>query len=255
MGKIIIHLENLKSNQTFEMLLLKYVIYLIYQWFMLSAFYVSHCICTIIPAVTILQSLVYWQSTCLKCSRSWVQFLAGWCQRLWKWYSCFLAKRGRGYSTMVSVFVWSGWSGFTPGSIRLTQKGGILSLCYSLVPTSADDWFKKAVHVLLCLCNNACKRSLAICRKSRALCPVSRLLSVPIWPACVKTGTLKWFNQSINQSTNKNHTCHFHALTHYSDIHVISSSLFLRYLFRHIKGIKQFLGWYLTSTWTWTAPE
>ena len=30
------------------------------------------------------------------------------------------------------------------------------------------------------LCNNACKRSLAICRKSRALCPVSRLLSVPI---------------------------------------------------------------------------
>ena len=47
---------------------------------------------------------------------------------------------------------------------------------------------KKAVHVLLCLCNNACKRSLAICRKSRALCPVSRLLSVPMWPACVKQG-------------------------------------------------------------------
>ena len=39
---------------------------------------------------------------------------------------------------------------------------------------------KKAVHVLLCLCNNACKRSLAICRKSKAMCPVSRLLSVPI---------------------------------------------------------------------------
>ena len=39
---------------------------------------------------------------------------------------------------------------------------------------------KKAVHVLLCLCNNACKRSLAICRKSRAFCPVSRPLSVPI---------------------------------------------------------------------------
>ena len=45
------------------------------------------------------------------------------------------------------------------------------------VPTTGS---KKAVHVLLCLCNNACKRSLAICRKSRALCPVSRLLSVPI---------------------------------------------------------------------------
>ena len=38
----------------------------------------------------------------------------------------------------------------------------------------------KAVHVLLCMCNNACERSLAICRKSRALCPVGRLLSVPI---------------------------------------------------------------------------
>ena len=44
------------------------------------------------------------------------------------------------------------------------------------VPTTGS---KKAVHVL-CLCNNACKRSLAICRKSRASCPVSWLLSVPI---------------------------------------------------------------------------
>ena len=41
------------------------------------------------------------------------------------------------------------------------------------VPTTGS---KKAVHVLLCLCNNACKRSLAICRTSRALCSVSRLL-------------------------------------------------------------------------------
>ena len=40
----------------------------------------------------------------------------------------------------------------------------------------------------LCLCNDACKRSLAICCKSRASCPVSRLLSVPIWPACAKQG-------------------------------------------------------------------
>ena len=77
---------------------------------------------------------------------------------------------------------------FVPGSIRLSQKDGILSLCYWLAPTSADDWLKKGRHVLLCLCNNACKRSLAICCMSRALCPVSRLLSVPIWPACVKQG-------------------------------------------------------------------
>ena len=39
---------------------------------------------------------------------------------------------------------------------------------------------QKPCHVLSCPCDNACKRSLAICRKSRALCPVSRLLSVPI---------------------------------------------------------------------------
>ena len=32
----------------------------------------------------------------------------------------------------------------------------------------------------MCLCDNACKRFLAICRKSRALWPISRLLSVPI---------------------------------------------------------------------------
>ena len=75
----------------------------------------------------------------------------------------------------------SGRPVFASRSIRLFQKGGILLLWYLLVPTSADDWLKKkAVHVLLCLCNNACKRSLAICRKGRALCPVSRRLSVPI---------------------------------------------------------------------------
>ena len=49
------------------------------------------------------------------------------------------------------------------------------------------------VHVLSCLCDNACKRSLAVCRKSRASCPVSRLLSVPIWPACAE-GSLTNFD-------------------------------------------------------------
>ena len=37
----------------------------------------------------------------------------------------------------------SGWYGFAPSSIRLLQKGGILWLCYWLVPTSAEGWFKK----------------------------------------------------------------------------------------------------------------
>ena len=63
---------------------------------------------------------------------------------------------------------------------------------------------KKAVHVLLCLCYNARKKFLAICRKSRALCRMSRLLSVPIWPACVKQG--RWYN-SNKQTNDKFLTC------------------------------------------------
>ena len=58
-----------------------------------------------------------------------------------------------------------------------------VEFCYCVIdslPPVPTTGSKKAVHVLLCLCNNACKKSLAICRKSRALCPVSRLLSVPI---------------------------------------------------------------------------
>ena len=89
------------------------------------------------------------------------------------------------------------------GSVSVYQAGGPSSLsarsacvrkvefyhcAIDLHPPLPTTGSKKAVHVLLCLCNNACKRSLAICRKSRALCLVSRLLSVPIWPACVKQG-------------------------------------------------------------------
>ena len=74
---------------------------------------------------------------------------------------------GRENSTVVSVSVY--------------QAGGLGSLpSRSACHRKVEFYHTKAVHVLLCLCNNACKRSLAICRKSRALCPVSRLLSVPI---------------------------------------------------------------------------
>ena len=60
----------------------------------------------------------------------------------------------------------------------------------------AVDWFppvptngsKKVVHVSVCVCNDVCKGSLAICRKSRASCPVSKFLSVPMWPARAKQG-------------------------------------------------------------------
>ena len=33
---------------------------------------------------------------------------------------------------------------FKPGTIRLFQKGGILSECHELVSTSAADWFTKS---------------------------------------------------------------------------------------------------------------
>ena len=75
-----------------------------------------------------------------------------------------------------------------PGVIRLFEKCGILSECYKLSPPVLTTGSPKAVHELSCLCDNACKRSLAICRKIRASCPVSRLLSVPIWPACAEQG-------------------------------------------------------------------
>ena len=42
---------------------------------------------------------------------------------------------------------------------------------------------EKSCHVLSCLCDNACKSSLAICLKSRELCSINRFLSVPVQPA------------------------------------------------------------------------
>ena len=77
-----------------------------------------------------------------------------------------------------------------PLNLLVTERWNSITVLFTRSHQCRRLVHKKTVHVLLCLCNNACKRSLAICRKSRALCPVSRLLSVPIWPACVKTGTL-----------------------------------------------------------------
>ena len=94
---------------------------------------------------------------------------------------------GRGNSIVVSVSVYqAGDPGSRPLRAACHTKVRFYHCVidsFTPVPTTGS---KKAVHVLLCLCNNACKRSLAICRKSRASCPVSRLLSVPIWPERVK---------------------------------------------------------------------
>ena len=47
-------------------------------------------------------------------------------------------------------------------------------------PTCSSQWCRlvkqKPCHALICLGDNACKRSITICHKSRALCPISTYL-------------------------------------------------------------------------------
>ena len=54
-----------------------------------------------------------------------------------------------------------------------------LAVHVSLTDSLQYHWpvHQRPWRVLLCLYDNACERSLAICHKSRALCPVSRVLS------------------------------------------------------------------------------
>ena len=89
---------------------------------------------------------------------------------------------------MVSVFVCQvGHPGLSPAWSVCFRKEEFYQYVINLSPPVPMTGSPKAIHVL-CLCDNACKKFLAICHKSRASCPVSRLLSVPIWPACAKQG-------------------------------------------------------------------
>ena len=101
-----------------------------------------------------------------------------------------ISYRGWGNSIMVSVSVCAADhpSSSPARSVCFSQKGGDLPDVINLFPPQLGTGSPKTAHVLSCICDNACKRSLAICRKSRASCPFSRLLSVPIWPACAKQG-------------------------------------------------------------------
>ena len=95
----------------------------------------------------------------------------------------------RGSSTVLSISVCQGGHPVSrPARSACYRKVRFYHCVIESFPPVPTTGSKKAVHVLLCLCNNACKRSLAICRNSRASCPVSRLLSVPSWPACAKQG-------------------------------------------------------------------
>ena len=80
---------------------------------------------------------------------------------------------GRGNSIVVSISVCqAGHPGSSPARSVCFRKVGFYHCVINLFPPVPMTGSKKAIHVL-CLCNNACKRSLAICRKSRALCPIA----------------------------------------------------------------------------------
>ena len=67
-------------------------------------------------------------------------------------------------------------------SIHFDHVDSSLPISVSLTCSSQCCWLvqQRLCHVLSCLFDNACKRSLVFCLKSRALCPISRLLPVPI---------------------------------------------------------------------------
>ena len=81
--------------------------------------------------------------------------------------------KGRGNSTVGSVSV---CHVVLPGSLLVRSACFRKVVCChsaidSFPPVPMTGLTKKVVYVSLCLCNDACKRSLAICRKSRASCP------------------------------------------------------------------------------------
>ena len=90
---------------------------------------------------------------------------------------------------MVSVSVCqAARPGSSPALSACFRKERFCKYVINSFPPALMTGSQKAVHLLSCLCDNACKRSLAICCKSRASCPNSRLLSVPIWPAFAEQG-------------------------------------------------------------------
>ena len=111
-----------------------------------------------------------------------------------------MPKRGRGNSIVVSISVYqAGHPDLHPTLSACFRKVGFYQDAIYLFPPVLTTGSTKTVHVFSCLCDNTCKRSLTICHKIRASCPVSRLLSVPIWPACDKQG--RKYEQT-NKQTN-----------------------------------------------------
>ena len=82
----------------------------------------------------------------------------------------------------------AGHPGSSPARSACFRKVGFYQNVIILSPPVPMTSSAKAVYVLSCLCDIACKRPLAVCPKSRALCPVGRLLSVPNKAACAEQG-------------------------------------------------------------------
>ena len=92
-----------------------------------------------------------------------------------------LSCSGRGTSIMVSITVCqAGRPGLSITGFVCFRKVEFYQHVIDLSPPVPTTGSPKTIHVLTCLCDNACKRFLVTCHKSRASCPVSRLLSVPI---------------------------------------------------------------------------
>ena len=68
--------------------------------------------------------------------------------------------------------------------------------CHWPAGAGAFDWFNNGCAMCYHVCDNACKRSLAICHKRRALCAVSRLPS--FIPCMCWTGRLIWYKQNAH---------------------------------------------------------
>ena len=68
----------------------------------------------------------------------------------------------------------------------------------TLPPPFRAPSYLSSCHVLSCLCDNICRRFLAICRRIRTSCLISRLRSAPIQPACAAGERLYDSNKTKN---------------------------------------------------------
>ena len=88
--------------------------------------------------------------------------------------------------------------GSRPARSVCFRKVGFYQHVINLSPPVPTTGSAKAAHVL-CLCDNACKRSLAVVRVWHRV-PLADL-SVPIWPACAKNRDVNMIQ--TNKQTNK----------------------------------------------------